>query len=211
MAKKMPRNRSRIFHVKQHKYNVENSFWGIWLAKVLGFLWMDIDVHATKDHVAVAAHWQYIRKDKFIIPPWFEKKYGHNPRIEDVLWEDLEKLVTKPTKYLKRTRRTQYRTVVEMARQIARVSDKLGMALEPKGDNEFYDPEWWAELHTDVHAHLPEERTMVMTLSNIGRPYVRLLAARKGGWKPTVLLVRNRIPRERLNDFDYWRGRAKFI
>jgi glycerophosphoryl diester phosphodiesterase len=208
----MPRNRSRIFHVKDHKYNVENSFWGIWLANLLGFMWMDIDVHATKDHVAVAAHWMYIKKDKFIIPPWFTEKYGRNPRIEDVLWEDLKKLKTKPTKYLKRTRRTQYRTVVQMARQIANTSDKLGMALECKGDGEFSNPIWWASLLDEVEAvGLPGKRTMVMTLSNIGHPYVRLKAARKGGWFPTVLLVRNPIPKEHLEDFDYWRGRAKFV
>lgn len=212
-ARKMPRSRSRIFHVpKGVAYMVENSPSGIRLASRLGFRWIDLDAVVSRDGVVVIAHWPKIRKDKFVLPGWFVHKYGKNPRISDCDWADLARLHTVKLGFRGRVRKKtrRYHTVGYMMR-LAGQTKRLGVALEVKGDRRFEDPVTFVQVDAQRRrVGLPAERFMVMTLQNIGNPYARLRAAKVAGIFPTVLLVRGPIPRDRANDFDYVRGRMRW-
>lgn len=213
-ARKMPRSRSRIFHVpKRVAYMVENSPRGIRMASRLGFRWIDLDANITRDGFVVIAHWPKIRKDRFVLPAWFIRKYGRNPRIADCDWGDLQLLHTVKFGFRGRRQVARYHTFPYMAKLVGNTR-RLGIALEVKGDKRFEDPKTFIRIDQYRHANnLPASRFMVMTLQNIGNPWARLRAAKAvgsvRGW-PTVLLARGPIPRERAGDFDYVRGRMRF-
>ncbi|MCW2761021.1 MAG: hypothetical protein JWR85_1222 [Marmoricola sp.] len=206
-AVKMPRSRSRIFHVpKRVARMVGNGPRGIRTASARGYSWIDLDANITANGALVIGHWPEIRKDKFVLPGWFTARYGSYPRIADVPWTDLIKLRTRPLRWHGRREVARYYSAVELMRLVAQTR-RLGVALEIKRDERFELPKTLRSLVAQrEHAGLPASRFMVMTLQTIGDPYARLRAVKAAGIFPAVLLARGRIPQSRRYDFDYVRG-----
>jgi len=211
-ATKMPRSRSRIFHVpKGVSHMVENSPLGIRLASAGGYHWIDLDANISADGVLVIAHWARIRKDKFVLPSWFISKYGKQARIAQVPWADLAKLHTRPLRFRGHREVARYHTASYMMRLLGRTR-QLGMALEVKADWRFKYPVTFRSLVAHRRSvGLSETRLMVMTLQNMGDPWARLRAVKAAGIFPAVLLARGPIPQSRRNDFDYVRGPMRWV
>lgn len=186
--------RERIFHVPHGTwYAIENSRVGIATAVLLGFLWIDLDSHVTKDGVIVIGHWNLILKDHFLLPDWFIAKYGKHPRVSQVLWEDLQTLRTGMKGYRGRRRRFRYISAAR-AMQLINARKRLGLALEVKADHAFHDKATFDRLERDRNSiGLPKSRMAVMTLQNIGQPLLRLKAAKAAGFT-TILLAHGRKP-----------------
>lgn len=203
MTARLPRRMRRIFHVpKGIAYAVENSRLGIWFAILLGFRWIDMDLHVTKDGVIVCGHWARISKDQFVIPDWFRAKYGDDPLISDVLWCDLKQLKTRRLGWRGHSRRFGYITAEQAMRTIARRSKRLGLAAELK-----------VAINADRldaarrRAGLPKSRLIVMTLSDHSRrPWLWLRPFKHLGYV-TVILARGPIPRSWEPYITYVRGR----
>jgi hypothetical protein len=210
MTERLPMGRRRIFHVPHGTaYAIENSPAGIGAAVKLLFRWIDMDCHVTQDGVPVLAHWDKIRKDKFEITPAFAEKYGDEPKVTEVLAEDLLTLQTRPLPWSRwrRRRRVAYMTVADAMQRIA-AHPRLGLALEAKGGTALTLTDTWKDIEaTRDDAGLPKERFMVMTLMQIGGAHARLAAAHEAG-HDTVLMPRGRpVPREWEPDITWIRGK----
>lgn len=207
MTRRMSR---RFFHVPRGvPYSVENSFVGIWAAWLLKLLWIDVDLHVTKDGVIVASHWAHPRMDGFILPAWFKAKYGPDPMIRDILWADLSRLRTPVRSYRGKTFVNQYRTAKEMMAEAVR--RRRAIEFEPKGDKAFQDVSTWQQLDADrAEVGLPRSRVNVKTLTNIAGWQGRLRAASAAGLT-TIVLPRYgaAIPRSAEQYIDYVRGSWK--
>lgn len=192
MTAPLPFSRRRIFHIPHGTaYAIENSPAGIERAAKRMFRWIDMDCHVTKDGVPVLAHWDAIRKDKFEVTPAFRAKYGDDPRVTEVLAEDLLTLQTTPLPWSvwKKRRRVAYLTVEDAMQRIS-AFPRLGLALEAKGGEAFNRTETWEGIEAMRRAAgLPQERFMVMTLKQIGGARARLAAAHEAG-HATVLMPR---------------------
>lgn len=199
-ARKMPRTRSRIFHIK-HRYWLSNSWLGIKMARRLGFLWVDQDVNITKDGRVVRGHWPLIHKDGGIVPASIlrrEHKTQRTIRISDLNWDEL--------KHVKRKGKRLYYSINEVFNQ-ARSTGHRKLAIEEKGDVRFETDEIQQQIKDARNAHgYDGTDCMVMTLSSLGNPYRRLAAAQRVGLGPRVLLARGRIPRSWEPVIDYVRG-----
>lgn len=189
--------RGRIFHVPHGVwYAIENSRIGIATAALLGFTWIDMDCHVTRDGVAVIGHWDLILKDHFELPDWFIAKYGKHPKVTQVDWADLQKLRTSPQAY-RRVGSRRYRYIrVARAMWLIGQRKRLRLALEAKSDLAFEDHQTWRRIFSERDSvGLPKDRMVVMTLQNIGRPLRRLQAVKTADPDvKTVLLVRGPKP-----------------
>lgn len=190
MTTALPLRRRRIFHVpKGVAYAIENSPAGIRIADRLGFRWIDLDAHVTADGVVVVGHWGLIQKDLFDLPPWFIRKYGHRPHVEDVSWADLRQLRTTPIRWRGQLRLRRYR-YMSLARALELVADtkRLGIALEVKGSHAFRERSTFDAINiARINAGLPRARFMVMTLSSLPGALARLRAAHHAGFATVVL------------------------
>lgn len=199
MTERLPVGRRRIFHIPHGTaYAIENSPAGIqWAAKRL-FRWIDMDCHVTKDGVPVLAHWDKIRKDKFEITQTFAAKYGTNPKVTEVLAEDLLTLQTTPLRWSvwgRERRRVAYMTVEDAMQRIADLP-RLGLALEAKGGEAFTQSDTWKGVEAmRLGAGLPKERFMVMTLKKIPGAHERLTAAHEAGHDTVLMPGRSTVPR----------------
>lgn len=207
MTQHMPKWRSRIFHVPHGTpYMVENSYFGLKLAERLGYRWIDVDCHVTQDGVPVIGHWGKIKKDKFVLPAWFVKKYGTNPDISDALWEDLARLRTRRV-FSNGFRRKFHYITLRRAAHIAARTNKLGLAVELKSDKSFEQKGTLQRILDDINAAgLPTNRAMIMTLTN-SRGYAKRLKAAKAVGFVTVAQARGPIPQSEEPFIDYVRGR----
>ena len=216
MTQKMPRNRSRIFHVpKGVTRAIGNSPVGIKVANRLGYKWMDFDMQRTKDGILVFTHWDDIKLDEFELPRWFVQKYGTRPKVSETYWSDLKRLRTEKVRkkgWMKYKRRLRYYTAEELMRRVA-ATDKLGAAVEWKANKDFEDPKTYEQFErARIRAGLPKSRVMHMTLQNIGNPWRRLAAMKEADVGPRVLLARGRgVPRKHEPNIDYVRGKWKRI
>ena len=200
MTALLPRSRGRIFHIPHGTaYAIENSPAGIARAVKRMFRWIDMDCHVTKDGVPVLAHWDKIRKDKFEVTQAFADKYGRNPKVTEVLAEDLLTLRTTPLSWSvwgRRRRRVAYMTVEDAMQQIV-TFPRLGLALEAKGGDAFADADTWKGIEAmRLAAGLPKERFMVMTLKKIDGAHDRLSAAHDAGHDTVLMPERRPVPRD---------------
>jgi glycerophosphoryl diester phosphodiesterase len=199
-ARKMPRNRSRIFHIK-HRYWMSNSWLGLRLARRLGFLWVDQDLNITKDGWVVRGHWPLIHKDGGIVPASIlrrEHKTQRTIRISDLYWSEL--------KHVKRRGKRLYYSINEVFNQ-AKATGHRKLALEEKGDPRFETDEIQQQVKDarDIHGY-DETSCMVMTLSNLGNWRRRFAAAGRVNLGPRVLLPRGPVSHDAADEFDYYRG-----
>jgi hypothetical protein len=211
MTERLPRGRGRIFHIPHGTaYAIENSPAGIERAVKRMFRWIDMDCHVTKDGVPVLAHWDTIRKDKFEITPAFRAKYGDDPKVTEVLAEDLLTLQTTPLAWSvwgRQRRRVAYLTVEDAMHRVA-AFPRLGLALEAKGGKAFTDTDTWKGIEAmRLGAGLPKERFMVMTLKKIGGAQARLAAAHEAGHDTVLMPERAPVPREWEPVITWIRGR----
>lgn len=206
-ARKMPRNRSRIFHIK-HRYWLANSPLGLRLARRLGFLWVDQDLNVSKDGIVYRGHWPLIRKDGAYVKASVlarARKSRKTVRGSDLNWSDL--------RHVTRGRKGKrlYYGINEVFRQ-ARNAGHRKLALEEKGDVRFEDDDIQQQIK-DARDRFgySEADCMVMTLSNLGNWRRRFAACRRVGLGPTVLLPRGPISRVAADEFDYYRGPIRWV
>lgn len=206
--KAQPRSLRRFHVPKGVAYAVGNSRLGIWFAVALGFRWIDLDLHVTRDGVIVCGHWSMIRRDKFVLPDWFVAKYGRDARIEQVDWPDLMQLHTVRLGWRGRYRRLVYITAEQAMRTIARRSKRLGIAGETKDSAAFARAATWQRFEAArARAGLPAERVVIMRLSTMMHPYpLSVLRAAKLSGRTTLLLIRGPIPRTWDQWVDYYSG-----
>lgn len=197
----------RIFHPPHGvPYPVGNSYFGLWLAHLLGYHWIDQDAHVTLDGVVVFGHWGKITLDGFILPPWFVAKYGHHPTIETTLWPDLARLRTRRIWYRGKWRRFQYRSAAQMFHTLLRFPT-LGIAIEMKGSIAFYQPLTFTGIINTAHhiGLVPENRLVFMSLPTTGDPRRKFRAAKTGAPRVTTMIQCHDLPKPpKFDEWDQW-------
>lgn len=205
MTRRQPKSTRRIFHVPHGiAYAIENSYWCLVIAHALGFRWLDVDGQVSKDGVPMAAHWNKVRKNGYVLPEWFVKLYGHDPDIDQCLAEHLCKLQTKRVWYRGKWRVTYMRTLHQMC--VKAVVVGMGIMYEEKGAAAFKTRATQKRVdNARSEAGLPKSRFIVGTLSSIPGAGERLEAAHE--FNTTMVLARGPIPPEWAPFTDYVRGR----
>lgn len=207
-ARKMPSGRRRIFHVK-HRYWLTNSKAGLWMAKRLRFQWVDQDLNISLDGWVYRGHWPLIWKDGGYVKASVLRRVGKSKRTvrgSDLPWHDLKQV----TRGRGKRKRRLYFSINEVFNEAQATGRKV--ALEEKGDPRFNLDEIQQQIKDarDRHGY-DESNCMIMTLSNLGNWRRRFAAARRVGLGPLVLLVRQPIPRDAADEFDYYRGRIRWF
>lgn len=207
MTTALPKARSKIFHIpKGIAYAIQNSIWAMHLAYALGFRWIDIDGQVSKDDIPMGMHWNNLRKNGYVLPPWFTRKYGNDPNCDQCLAADMVKLVTKKVWYRGKFQVTRCCTLETLLRGAVR--SKMGVMYEEKGAEEFrLDAVQKAISNARIRSGLPENRFMVGALDEIPGYLGRLKAASK--YHDTVVLKHTTkpIPREYAQYIDWYRGK----
>lgn len=195
--KSLPSSMVKMFHIGTGDwYPAGDSIVGLEATEALGLHWNDMDSHLTKDLVWVFGHWSDIKRDHYILPAWFTKKYGKSPKIENVLWEDLKQLRT-PEKVFRGVSQTfRYVDAAEVFAWLA-THPTVNVAMELKGSPAFVDPENFRRLHQLAVASGIDPATRLLVMSQppwgdayllkmfkAAHPYFRTAIQRLGWKKP---------------------------
>ena len=197
-----------VFHVPRGvSYAVGNSRWGSWLARKLGFRWIDKDVNITRDNVAVYGHWPKIRKNGYILSQALIKKYGRDVKISQVTWAELSELRTRTISFRGRRKYRFQRVFVGL---IYAYSIGLKVANEYKGDPRMRHKQFWVDLHKATHT-VPLKHKLVMSLPSMPGAGAVFKAAHEAGWPTMVIRANEGVPRSWEPYLTYYRGRIKWI
>jgi hypothetical protein len=200
----------RVFHVpKGVSYAVGNSRWAMYLAKKLGFKWIDRDIHVTKDGVPVFGHWNTILKNQYVLPPWFRAKYGNQPKISQTTWADLQRLRTSIIRF-RGSRRYRFSSV-QMGFAQTRATGVKPM-IEQKGSVKLRNKDFWlAIIRMAQRVGLGSKSFVVATLPSMPGAGAVMTAAHEAGCLTMVIRAEEGVPRSWEPYMTYYRGKIRWI
>lgn len=174
---RIPRTQGRLFHVqKGTPYHIENSLYGLVLAKRGGYEGIDLDVNASEDDVIFATHWgRPMMRDGFRDP------LGELPRTTDVhrmTVDEVRRLRTIDGRF--QIRRVS--TLIKGARRL-----DLSVEVEAKPSPPLYRERAWKNLAEELDGKVGG--VLVKVLLDLGpNPQNRLKAAHAAGFRTCAIV-----------------------
>jgi glycerophosphoryl diester phosphodiesterase len=174
---RIPRTQGKIFHVEHGTpYHVENSLYGLVLAKRGGYDGIDLDVNASKDAVIFATHWgRPMARDGFRDPLG---KLSRRTNMHDMTAKQIGRLRTEDGRF--KIRRVS--TLIKGARKL-----DLSIEVEAKPSPLLYQKRSWKKLAEELDGKV--DGVLVKVLLDLGpHPENRLKAAHAAGFRTCAIV-----------------------